>query len=109
MKGITLRTLIVVSIIPILLVMAVPAHAQEAGQGDTSFAIGMNAIGAGLAMGLSALGAGYAIAKAGAAASSATAEKPELFGRLLIYLVLGEGLAIYGLLIAILVLVLNKP
>ncbi|MET1102084.1 MAG: ATP synthase subunit C [Pyrodictiaceae archaeon] len=68
-----------------------------------------NAIGAGLAIGLSAIGAGYAIGKAGAASSSATAEKPELFGRLLIYLVLGEGLAIYGLLIAILILVLNKP
>jgi len=62
------------------------------------------AYGAAIAMGLSAIGAGYAIGKAGAAASAATAEKPEVSGRLLIYLVLGEGIAIYGLLIAILVL-----
>ncbi len=106
-KGLA-RTLVLVTLLPIL-VLAVPAYAQEEGGGGNAFAIGMNALGAGLAMGLSALGAGYAIARAGAAASSATAEKPELFGRLLIYLVLGEGLAIYGLLIAILVLVLNKP
>lgn len=62
------------------------------------------ALGAALAMGLSALGAGYAVGKAGAAASAATAENPEISGRLLIYLVLGEGIAIYGLLIAILIL-----
>jgi len=62
------------------------------------------AIGAGIAMGISAIGAGWALAKTGAAASAATAERPEIFGRLLIYLVLGEGLAIYGLLIAILII-----
>jgi len=94
------------ALIPIAL-LSMPAYAQE--QAGTSFAVGMNGLGAGIAIGLSALGAGIAIARAGAAASSATAEKPELFGRLLIYLVLGEGLAIYGLLIAILILVLNKP
>jgi V/A-type H+-transporting ATPase subunit K len=32
------------------------------------------------------------------------AEKPEMFGRTLIYVALGEGIAIYGLLIAILLL-----
>ncbi len=72
------------------------AHAQGTAEAK--------AYGAAIAMGLSAIGAGYAIAKAGAAASAATAEKPEVSGRLLIYLVLGEGIAIYGLLIAILIL-----
>jgi len=62
------------------------------------------ALGAALAMGLSAIGAGYAVGKAGAAASAATTENPDLYGRLLVYLVLGEGIAIYGLLIAILIL-----
>jgi len=61
-------------------------------------------IGAALATGLAALGAGYAVGKVGAAAIGALAEKPELFGRLLIFVGLAEGIAIYGLIISILVL-----
>lgn len=62
---------------------------------DLSFAIA-------LAIGLPCLGAGFAVAKVGAAAIGAAAEKPELFTRGLIFLALAEGIAIYGLLIAIL-------
>lgn len=61
-------------------------------------------IGAALATGLSALGAGYAVAKVGTAAIGALAEKPELFGRLLIFVGLAEGIAIYGLIVSILIL-----
>jgi V/A-type H+-transporting ATPase subunit K len=61
-------------------------------------------IGAALATGLSALGAGFAVARVGAAAVGALAEKPELFGRLLIFIGLAEGIAIYGLIVSILML-----
>ena len=61
-------------------------------------------IGAALATGMSALGAGIAVAKVGAAAVGALAEKPELFGRLLIFIGLAEGIAIYGLIVSILML-----
>ena len=61
-------------------------------------------IGAALATGLSSLGAGFAVAKVGAAAVGALAEKPELFGRLLIFIGLAEGIAIYGLIVSILIL-----
>lgn len=61
-------------------------------------------VGAALATGLSALGAGYAVAKVGTAAIGALAEKPELFGRLLIFVGLAEGIAIYGLIVSILIL-----
>jgi V/A-type H+/Na+-transporting ATPase subunit K len=61
-------------------------------------------IGAALATGLSSLGAGFAVAKVGAAAVGALAEKPELFGRLLIFIGLAEGIAIYGLIVSILML-----
>jgi hypothetical protein len=40
----------------------------------------------------------------GAAAVGATAEKPESFGRSLIFVGLSEGIAIYGLIISFLVL-----
>lgn len=61
-------------------------------------------IGAALSAGLGALGAGYAVAMVGSAAVGALAEKPELFGRLLVIVGLAEGIAIYGLIIAILIL-----
>ena len=53
---------------------------------------------------LSALGAGFAVAKVGTAAIGALAERPELFGRLLIFVGLAEGIAIYGLIVSILIL-----
>ena len=59
---------------------------------------------AALAAGLSSLGAAYAVARVGSAAMGALAEKPELFGRLLIFVGLAEGIAIYGLIISILIL-----
>ena len=59
---------------------------------------------AALAAGLAALGAGYAVAQVGTAALGALAEKPDLFGRLLIFVGLAEGIAIYGVIISILIL-----
>lgn len=59
---------------------------------------------AALATGLSSLGAGLAVGKLGAAAVGALAEKPELFGRLLVLVGLAEGIAIYGLIVSILIL-----
>lgn len=61
-------------------------------------------IAAALATAMSSLGAGIAVAKVGTAAIAALAEKPELFGRLLIFVGLAEGIAIYGLIISILIL-----
>lgn len=61
-------------------------------------------IGAAVSAGLGALGAGYAVAMVGSAAVGALVEKPELLGRLLIFVGLAEGIAIYGLIVAILIL-----
>jgi V/A-type H+-transporting ATPase subunit K len=59
---------------------------------------------AALATGLAALGAAYAVANVGAAAVGALAEKPELFGRVMILVGLAEGIAIYGVIISVLIL-----
>ena len=59
---------------------------------------------AALAAGLSTLAAGYAVAMVGSAAVGALAEKPELLGRVLILVGLAEGVAIYGLIVAVLIL-----
>lgn len=59
---------------------------------------------AALAAGLAAAGAGYAVGHVGSAAVGALAEKPDLMGRVLVMVGLAEGVAIYGLIIAILIL-----
>jgi V/A-type H+-transporting ATPase subunit K len=59
---------------------------------------------AALATAIAAAGAGFAVGKVGTAAIGALAEKPELFGRLLIFVGLAEGIAIYGLIVSILIL-----
>ena len=59
---------------------------------------------AAIATAVSALGAAYAVAHVGSAAVGALAEKPELLGRVLILVGLAEGIAIYGLIVAILIL-----
>ncbi|MCG6940247.1 MAG: ATP synthase subunit C [Thiohalocapsa sp.] len=61
---------------------------------------------AALSTAIGALGAGYAVGTVGAASVGALAEKPELFGRVLILVGLAEGIAIYGLIVS--VLILNK-
>jgi len=80
---------------------AAQAPAAAALPGD---AAGGGLLAAALATGLSSLGAGLAVGKLGAAAVGALAEKPELLGRLLIFVGLAEGIAIYGVIISILIL-----
>ncbi len=83
-------------------VMAAPAVA-EAG-GEISIGMGLAIIGVGIPTALSTVGAGIAVGPIGAASLAVLAEKPEIFGRTLIYLGLAEGIAIYGLVMSILLL-----
>ena len=72
---------------------------EQAGGGQ---ALELSKFGAGFAIGLAACGAGIGLGTASAAAIGAIAEKPELFGRTMIYVVFVEAVAIYGLVIALL-------
>jgi V/A-type H+-transporting ATPase subunit K len=86
--------------------VAAPA-ARAATAADPALAadtVSVALIAAALSTALAALGAGFAVAKVGAAAVGALAEKPELFGRLLILVGLAEGIAIYGLIVSVLIL-----
>ncbi len=71
---------------------------------DISLGKGLALLGIGLPTGLAAIGAAIAIGPIGSAAMAVIAEKPELFGRTLIYMGLAEGIAIYGLVMSILML-----
>ncbi len=61
-------------------------------------------LGAALSVAASTLGAGIAVGLVGSAAMGAVSERPEIAGRALIFLGLAEGIAIYGLIIAIMIL-----
>jgi V/A-type H+/Na+-transporting ATPase subunit K len=65
---------------------------------------GLGYLSAAIAVGASTLGAGIAVAVVGSAAMGAIGEKPELSGRALIFLGLAEGIAIYGLIVALMIL-----
>ena len=90
------------AIIASIALIASGLHAVAQGPGGESLLRGLAMVGAGLAVGLAGIGGGYAVGQAGAAMIAAMTEKPELFGRMFIVLVLGEGIALYGLLMAIL-------
>ena len=65
---------------------------------------GMAFLGAAIAVGASAIGAGIAVAYAGSAALATVSEQPGLFGRAMVVVGLAEGVAIYGLIVAVLIL-----
>ena len=55
-------------------------------------------------VGAGSVAAAFAVARVGSAALGAVTERPEMMGRALIFVALAEGIAIYGLLMAILLL-----
>ena len=92
-----------------VVLFAIPAQAAEAAA--TTQALGADPstmrwafVAAAAVTGISSLAAAFAVARVGSAAIGALAEKPELFGRMLVLVGLAEGIAIYGLLVSILIL-----
>ena len=61
-------------------------------------------LGAAIAVAGSSIGAAIAVAYTGAAALAALSERPELFGRAMVIVGLAEGIAIYGLIVAIILI-----
>lgn len=65
---------------------------------------GIGMIAAALAIGLAAIGSGIAVAVVASSAVGAISENPSLLGKTVIFAGLAEGIAIYGLIIAIMIL-----
>ncbi len=101
------KKLLLNTLIPLILVLTIVASAQTVlAQTETATNTKIyNSLGAGLAIGLAGMGAGIAVGIAGAAGISALTEKRELFGTVLLIVALGEGIAIYGLIIAVLLII----
>ncbi|WP_298584964.1 ATP synthase subunit C [uncultured Kocuria sp.] len=75
----------------------VPATTTPAPTGAGGSAL----IAAAIAVAGSSIGAAIAVAYTGSAALAAMSERPEIFGRAMVIVGLAEGIAIYGLIIAI--------
>lgn len=103
-----LGAVLLLAILCSVVLLTMPAAlAQESASPVTAIdpvALSYAFMAAALATATSAIGAGIAVARVGTAAVGALAEKPELFGRLLIFVGLAEGIAIYGLIVSILIL-----
>ncbi len=80
-------------------VVASPGSTQEVTQTGDLAGIG---IGAGLAIGLAGLGAGLGLGTASSAAIGAISERPEMFGRTIIFVAFIEGIGVFGFVIAFL-------
>ena len=84
-------------------------HASDASQTETGKNMDPEVVkfaflAAAIAVGVGAIGGGAAVGYVGAAAMGAIGEKPELAIRALLFVGLAEGIAIYGLIIAIMIL-----
>lgn len=65
---------------------------------------GLGLIAAALAVGISGIGAGIAVAAGSSAAIGALSENDSIMGKAMIFVALGEGIALYGLVIAFMIL-----
>ncbi len=105
-KRMVFRTFLILGVMGIITFTATTVFAQEDNDTvtvtvteDTS---GLKYIGAGIAVSLAGIGSSIGMAMAGSAAIGAIVENPELFGKVFLFVVLIEAVAIYGLLAAIL-------
>jgi V/A-type H+/Na+-transporting ATPase subunit K len=99
-----LLLLVAAGILVVLGLTAEPSSASTSGAATGVSYAGQALIGAAIAVAGSSIGAAIAVAYTGSAAIAAMSERPELFGRAMVVVGLGEGIAIYGLVIAIILI-----
>ena len=93
------------SFFSILVVSTVCVFASaSAAPADASNTAGLAYIAAALVTGMATIGAGIAVASASSAALGAFSEDPKVMGKALIFVALAEGIALYGLLIAFMII-----
>ncbi len=85
-------------------VMASAESAEAVAASGAGLAEGLKYIAASISTGAATIGTGIAVGNAASAAIGATSEDEKNFTKSLIFVALGEGVAIYGLLISILIL-----
>ena len=71
---------------------------------DFSIGYGLAVLGAGVVLGLAGLGVGIGLGTLGAAGAGAVAEKPEVFSKVVLFIVFVEAIAIYAMTLAFMIL-----
>ena len=106
-RAVAVQLLSFIIIAMVCLFMPLTASAQTVEPDENAAAVadnGIRYIGAALAVGLSGIGGGIAVAAGAPAAIGANVEDPKSFGKSIIFVALGEGFGIYGLIISIMCL-----
>ncbi|HJC22560.1 MAG TPA: ATP synthase subunit C [Candidatus Eisenbergiella merdavium] len=80
------------------------AEAAETAAAAGGLSTGLGYLAAGLSIGLSCVGGGIAVASAASAALGAISEDSSILGKSLIFVGLAEGVCLYGLIIAFMIL-----
>ena len=87
-------------------VFAHDASAAEAAANSAGISAGIKYLAAAIAVGLACIAGGIAVAKIGSSAMGAMSENPELSGKALPFVGLAEGICLWGMLVAVLILIL---
>lgn len=115
-KSVRMNLLVFAALIVMFSLMSVSVFAADNGEtaqteqtqtaetADSGASKGMGLLAAGLVTGLAGIGGGIAVAAGAPAAIAATAEDPKSFGKSIIFVALGESIALYGVVISILIL-----
>jgi len=103
-KFLNLFLLIGAGVLVALAVAASPSNAATTAAAAGKSYSGQALIGAAIAVAGSSIGASIGVAYTGSAALAAMSERPEMFGRAMVIVGLAEGIAIYGLVIAIILI-----
>ena len=82
------------------------ADAEQTAESAAAVAGALKYIAAAIAVGLACIAGGIAVAKIGSSAMGAMSENPELSGKALPFVGLAEGICLWGMLVAVLILIL---
>ncbi len=87
-----------------ILATSAALFAEDAGAAAAASTGAMKYLAAAIAVGLACIAGGMAVGKIGAAAMGAMSENPELSGKALPFVGLAEGICLWGMLVAVLIL-----
>ena len=101
--------LLIVATLMMIVAMALGAMSFAEGEASAAVTVGGSNVGIGLlaaalSTGVAGIGAGIAVGAGAPAAIGALTEDAKTFGKSLIFVALGEGIALYGMLVSILIL-----
>jgi V/A-type H+-transporting ATPase subunit K len=104
LQGVNLMVGLMIAAVGLIWLFSPQTVLAASGAAATSTVDPYASLAAALSTGLATISAGFAVSNTGSAALGAIAEKPETFGRALVFVGLAEGIGIYGLIVAVLIL-----